>query len=566
MNRILLIESDRGTARGLRGSLESEGFQVVEERDGASGLRTASEGAFDLILLDLKLPERSGFDVLEELRCGGDVTPIILLSARNAEDDRIRGLGLGANDYLTRPFSLGELLARIQARTRDAQRLAVLHDAIAATSDNRDLDPTLAALVEHALALSGAERGMVLLADPTDRPDATDRPDRIDRPDRDDATEAGDRFRVEIAMERGGRRLPGDVRHSTTIVRRVFRTGKAEALLDTEDGRPWRGGSVHDLRLRNILCAPLIAGERRIGVLYVDSQFRVQGFSRGDLGLFRTLAAQCGAAVERARLERAQTEMRRLEQSLHEARDIQRAMLPAGPLTGCSVEVAGLSRPAEETGGDYYDYLPLDEDRLALIMGDVVGHGLPAALVMAGARSLLRAFVPRNSGPGEALEDVNRALARDLPAGEFMSLFLGELNTRTGELRYASAGHEHALLFRAAEAEFEELEPTGPALGVLGECVFPVRRVHALRPHDLLLLYTDGVTEAKAADGGERFGRRRLESSIRALRGSSAADVVEHIAADVLRFHGSSGLDDDCSLLAVKASDLCRVGTSSLRP
>ncbi len=131
MSRILLIEDDPGMARGLVYNLEAEGYDVVAASDGEQGLRQARSGSFDLLLVDVMLPKRSGFEILKRLRADGIKTPVILLTARAAEIDKIAGLKLGADDYVTKPFSLGELLARIGARLRGTQpELVVDLDAL----------------------------------------------------------------------------------------------------------------------------------------------------------------------------------------------------------------------------------------------------------------------------------------------------------------------------------------------------------------------------------------------------------------------------------------------------
>jgi DNA-binding response OmpR family regulator len=118
VSRILLVEDDPGMARGLRYNLEAEGYDVEIAADGEQGLKAARAGGFDLLLLDIMLPRRSGFEILKRLRADGNETPVIVLTARGAEVDKIAGLKLGADDYVTKPFSLGELLARIGARLR----------------------------------------------------------------------------------------------------------------------------------------------------------------------------------------------------------------------------------------------------------------------------------------------------------------------------------------------------------------------------------------------------------------------------------------------------------------
>jgi len=120
MNRLLLVEDDASMAKGLTYNLEAEGYDVVVCTDGEAGLREARKGGFDLLLLDVMLPQKSGFDILKRVRADGNETPVILLTARGAEMDKITGLKLGADDYVTKPFSLGELLARIGTRLRHA--------------------------------------------------------------------------------------------------------------------------------------------------------------------------------------------------------------------------------------------------------------------------------------------------------------------------------------------------------------------------------------------------------------------------------------------------------------
>jgi len=538
MRRILLIEDDRGMAHGLRYNLEAEGYDVVHAEDGEIGVQRAQNARFDLILLDLMLPRRSGFEVLRDLRAAGDRTPIILMSARDAENDRIEGLRLGADDFVGKPFGLGELLARIRARTRTARKVAVLDSAVNAAARNEDLEHALGSLVDKALGLIGAERGLVILTD-----------------------EDGS-LHTRVARGRGGESLPlalpREARYSTSIVRRVLESGQTEAMLDAEDRAAWEGGSIVDLRLRQAVCTPLRAGGQTIGVLYADSRLSAQGFGREDLELIETLAVQSGALLERSRLRRVQREQIRMAAELTEAKQLQQAMLPDAPVHSSRLEIAGLNRPCEEAGGDYFDYIHLGDDRVALVIGDVAGHGVGSALFMAAARSLLRTFLPRIDHVGEVLAEVNRALVRDMPPGAFMSLFLGDLNLRSGELSYASAGHAPGIVYRAADRSFEELGPTGPALGIVDEAAYDVCCViPPLCGEDAILLYTDGATEAAShasKQDRELFGIERLKREFAALHGQRAPRIVDHLAKKVTTYAGGR-LDDDVSFLVVKATE-----------
>jgi len=158
MSRILLVEDDAAMARGLSYNLEAEGYEVAHARDGEEGLRLARAGGFDLVVLDLMLPRRSGIDVLRRLRADGNGTPVVLLTARGAEVDRIAGFKLGADDYVTKPFSLGELLARIAARLRRARpgiRVDLENLRLERGASVLPLTPTEAQLLRYLLDREG---------------------------------------------------------------------------------------------------------------------------------------------------------------------------------------------------------------------------------------------------------------------------------------------------------------------------------------------------------------------------------------------------------------------------
>jgi CheY-like chemotaxis protein len=511
MSRLLLIE---GFGQGLRAGLRGEGFDVVVAADAAAG--------FDVILLDA-----TRLDVLRRLRARGDATPVILLETGGANGERIPGLELGADDCVRAPFGLQELVARIRARMAAAHRVAVLHAAIAETVKHRDLHGALEGLLATAATLTGAERGLVLLAE-------------------DDGS-----FRT-LAAHGCGK----DARYCTTVVRHVFTCGEAAAMLGTDgDWQPGSGSSAVDLRLRRVLCAPLVNRDRVIGVLYADSRVRVDGFGRADVALFSSLASQCGLAVEKASAWR---ENRRLERELHAAGTVQRAMLPRPQVSGTAVEIAGLSRPCVEAGGDYFDYIPRGPHRLALAMGDAAGHGVAAALCMSAARSLVRTFLPRVDDLAAVLTEVNGGLARDMTHGTFMSLFLGELDTSTGALRYASAGHGASLLYRASERNFQELEPTGAALGLLEEAPYELACLQPLAPGDILLLFTDGIPEAMNA-ARELFGLARLKACVARLRNAPPTEILHAVEEALTLFAGGVAPSDDLSLMVVKGTPRYRL-------
>lgn len=240
---------------------------------------------------------------------------------------------------------------------------------------------------------------------------------------------------------------------------------------------------------------------------------------------------------------------------------VDRARAPAPAVRAkSSIEIAGLNLPAEERGGDFCECVPVDTFRLAVALGDACGHGLRASRCGTDTRSRLEALLLDGCDPGQTLRRVNRELARTLPDGWFVSLLIVELDARNGSLRYASAGHTPALLMRAGPDRIDELEPTGPALGIFPDADFGTAETSPLSAGDLLLMHTDGVTEAKGP-GRQRFGLERVKRNLRGLCSLPVATFVRRLADEVRQFRAGGRQSDDCSMVAIKAFELCRIGT-----
>ncbi len=240
-----------------------------------------------------------------------------------------------------------------------------------------------------------------------------------------------------------------------------------------------------------------------------------------------------------------------IKESLDLAREIQRNLLPAEAPHTPGLEVAGASHSCEETGGDYYDYLDGREERgLAVCVGDVSGHGLPAALLMASARAFLRAQAGSSSSLAEAMGRVNRLIYHDTyRTGHFMTLLLMEFD-RYG-VSWIRAGHDPALVYDPDADSFEELSGPGMALGLMPDYRYSQEHRSGLRPGMLFCLATDGVWEARSPQG-EFYGKERLRECIRANASRPAAEIVEAVARDVDVFRGHCPTEDDVTLVIVR--------------
>jgi len=323
--------------------------------------------------------------------------------------------------------------------------------------------------------------------------------------------------------------------------------------MDTADQQPVSlSGSILALRLVSVMAVPMLTKGRSLGVLYVDSTAKVREFTPSDLSVLKALAGLVALAVEHARLNAEKAEQERLKRDMLIAQEIQQRLLPTDLPQPAGFELAGVGRACDETSGDYYDVIPMHGDALALVIGDVSGHGLGPALLMASTRALIHSALRLQPGPLEVIEGVNAFLERDMPDNAFMSLFLAALHPETAEFRYVSAGHNPPFLLRA-DGRLEELERTGPVLGVVASATYGLSDPIRLASGDVLMLYTDGIYEAHDTEG-EMYGEERLRDSLvrRTSGGASAEDVLAGVLADLDAFVGEQRLEDDVTVLVVR--------------
>jgi serine phosphatase RsbU (regulator of sigma subunit) len=232
------------------------------------------------------------------------------------------------------------------------------------------------------------------------------------------------------------------------------------------------------------------------------------------------------------------------------ARRIQQASLPEEVPQLEGWQIYPLYRPAREVGGDFYDFFKLEDGRLGLIVGDATGKGVPAALVMASARSMLRAVAQTSTSPGDVLRRVNDPLATDIPPNMFVTCFYAILDPKSGNLTYANAGHDLPYLHRDGEAE--ELRATGMPLGLMPKMVYEEKET-ILEAGDNAVLYSDGLVEAHDPEG-EMFGFPRLRALV-AEHAEEERPLGDFLLEDLYTFVGESWeQEDDITLLSLRCS------------
>jgi serine phosphatase RsbU (regulator of sigma subunit) len=241
------------------------------------------------------------------------------------------------------------------------------------------------------------------------------------------------------------------------------------------------------------------------------------------------------------------------QEEMRIARQIQQHLFPGQAPVRPGFDIHGASFCAAATGGDYFDYLPLRDDRLGLVIADVTGHGVGPALLMASTRAYLRAFSQTQTDLGQILALTNRVLGPDLTDGRNVTLLLAELDCRQRTLLYTSAGHSTGYVFDRDGQVRERLFSTDVPLGILPDSDFPTAPAIALAEGDLVLLVTDGVAEARGPHG-EPFGNERTLELVRAQQGRGARAIVEALYTAVSAFTDGVAQTDDITALVVKVS------------
>lgn len=312
--------------------------------------------------------------------------------------------------------------------------------------------------------------------------------------------------------------------------------------------------SIVQDQIRGILAVPLQTNDRVIGLIYLDSPVGTREFTKDDLNVLTVLANIAAIRIEQARLAEIEQAQKLRARELEHAAQIQRSILPADAAAfpdRKDFQLHAAMVPAKEVGGDLFDYfLAVDEEHLAFVIGDVSGKGVPAALFMAVARTLLRATAQNQKEPGECFTYMNNTLAEGNAAGMFVTLFYGVLNTRTGDLEFANAGHNYPFVISANGTVRQLSQAGGPILGLfegLRYETIPERIV----PGETILLYTDGVTEA-INKAEEFFGDARLEAFSAEHATEDARSFVVHLQAAVQEFAKGMPQADDITVLALR--------------
>ena len=502
--RVLIVEDSEFDAQMIVSMLRKGGYEVAYERvETAPAMRAAlATKSWDLVLADYNLPEFDAPAALELLRGSVLDLPFIIISGGIGEDIAVAAMKAGAHDYLMKG-NLSRLAPAVDRELRDAANRA---------EQRASKQALLESELRYRLLWETSPDAVILMD-----------------------TESRIHFVNPAVKEIFGYAPEELIGQSLTLL-------QPERLRDPHQagvGRYLRTG-VRKLNWR----ATETIGRRKDGVeipievSFSDMALRGQ---RHFVGFIRDISQRV----------RAEKELRENQEQFQVAREIQQRLFPKAAPAFPGFDIAGASYPAEATGGDYFDYLPMLNDRLGIVIGDVTGHGVGPALLMAETRAYLRVLAGRREDVGEILTRANSILAEDVGNERFITLFLARLDPRTRSLVYASAGHPAGYVLGAKGEIKATLPRTSVPLGIRPDTQYSASAETALAPGDLLLLLTDGIEESMAPDD-TLFAIDRILEVVRGHRAKTAHEIVDALYQAVRKFSDNRPQTDDVTAIVIK--------------
>lgn len=409
------------------------------------------------------------------------------------------------------------------------ERLLLLFDLIAHINSKMDLNMLLTSIMQAAKTMMDAEASSLFLLD-------------------------AEKKELEISIPTGeasgritGFRIPMNQGIAGWVA-----TNNQPLLVPDVSQDPRFGGDVpgSGFVTRNLLCVPMKNAEGKlIGVLQAINYLGEGTFPESEIPLFQRLADQAAISLERERLFHEYVEKQKMEEQLNLARDIQRHLWPRHLPNLPGYSIIGQSKPALEVGGDYYDFIPLEDGKFAFVVGDVSGKGVGAGLIMATLRATLRTQFAQHTDIDRAMMLVNKAVTNDTRPTEFVTMFLAILDPITHVLSYVNAGHNPPYIVDV-DGTLTELKAGGPVVGIMHPMFFESRQVE-MKPGSVLLLYTDGVTEAEN-EHGDMFEEPLLEQFLKDHVTESIDEIHKHLMDKVDAFQGNMPQADDITIIFLR--------------
>lgn len=340
-------------------------------------------------------------------------------------------------------------------------------------------------------------------------------------------------------------------RISKTIRDQVIRQKNSLLVLDTAMDDVFKlQASIVMQRVRSFMAVPLQTNEKVIGLLYIDMPDITREFSKEDLSLLTVMANVAAIRIEHARLNEVEQVERMISKEMSQAGEIQRRLLPSGAPKVPGMDLAGYNLPSRTVGGDYFDFFELSGGKICVVVGDVAGKGMPAAMLMSSLQARLQILVENDEHPASIVTRLNKSISGNCPDNRFITFFLAIIDPANGEIVYCNAGHNPPLLVRASGLT-EKLEGGGIILGILPIAQYSEHR-SLIQSGDTLVLFSDGVSEAMPNGSDEDFGEMRISMAILNRTGHSSNQMIEGVIEDLQVWCAGTPYADDVTLLIVK--------------
>lgn len=501
--RVLVVEDSEFDAKMLVRLLDRGGYATTYERVQTADdmARALTEKEWNLVLSDYNLPGFNATLALQLLQATKLDLPFIIVSGGIGEDIAVAAMKSGANDYLMKG-NLARLVPAVERELRDA----------AVRKARRDAENELRESEQRYRLLWETATDAILLMD----------------------TKSDILFANPAVQAIFGYAPP-------ELVGKNFSMLLPEKLRATSDTTFQKHGQTVTTAQRRTL--------ETAGVKKDGSEVLLElAFNDIELGGQRLFVAFIRDITER---ERNRRELLEHAEQFRVAREIQQHLFPKAPPNLPGFDIAGASFPAAAAGGDYFDFIPMADNGLGLVVGDVTGHGIGPALLMAETRAYVRIAGLNRADAGEVLTRTNVALAEDIGSERFVTLFLGRLDAAQRQLTYVSAGHPPGYLLAPDGSVRMELRRTGVPLGMRPNTEYRLAPPIALQPGEVALLLTDGIEEAMGP-GDEMFGTDRMLAVLRDNRHQSAAQIVDALYLAVREFCKGAEQQDDVTAIVLK--------------
>lgn len=523
---LLLVDDMPLNLEALATRLAARGYHVSKALSADEALNKLESGKYDLVISDVMMPEMDGYELTRRIKSDPRHMhmQVILLTAKTRLEDKRLGFQAGADDYVVKPFELGELLLRIR-HAIDARRLP--SDLTIRTDEpyyetNRD---------ERFGRLSRGNGELILVVD--------DNPVNLE----------AIRTRLEMnnwRVETAGDGLEG--------LRRYRELRPALVLLDVM--MPEIDGYRLCQRIREehrdelvpiiFLTARQELTDKIYGINVGGDDYITKPFDKDDLVIRISHHLRTRTLMQEIRSKQL------LERDMEVAGLIQRRLFPSSFPRYGRLQVYGNTQQAQGVGGDYFDVIPTADQKLLLVIADVMGKGMSAALVMVKIQTLLNALVREGrTHPEDLAGELHQALLQDLDGNRFVSACIALIDPQNGQVSYLNAGHQSGLLFRNEEQRIVELEATVEAIGLWRENTGSAASETVLQSGDTLLLYTDGINEARDRTQ-QTFGEERLHRLLRENNAQEPVVLFKAVMDAVAAYTADSELRDDMSLLVAR--------------